>query len=403
MKDLTKLLAKINNRATSSVIRDLFKYTNKPGLISFAGGMPDPSFFPAKDIIEITKDILTNNKAQVLQYGYTEGEPAFKEELRKLLKENEGIDVTNEELMITSASQQGLDIAGRTFIDEGDTIVVSKPTYLGALQAFKAYGANMVGVESDDNGMLDMDLEKKLAQIKAAGKICKFIYLVPDFQNPSGLTIPTERRKKILEIAKKYGTIILEDSPYRKIRFEGEHQATFYSLDKGEGNVITMFTFSKTFVPGFRLGYIIGGKEIIRRFSVQKQAMDLCTSAFAQLVTAGFLKRGLIGPHVKQVVQVYAKKRDAMVKALEKYMPKGVKWTYPHGGLFLWVILPEHMDTVKMFPSAIENNVAYVVGNAFFPDGSGHNTMRLNFSYASFDEIDAGIKRLADTVKNYKA
>ncbi len=403
MKDLSKLLAKINHRATSSVIRDLFKYTSKPGLISFAGGMPDPSFFPAQDIIDITKELLTKNKNQALQYGYTEGEPVFKQELKKLLKQDENLIVTDDELMITSASQQGLDIAGRTFIDEGDTIIVSKPTYLGALQAFKAYGANMVGVESDEDGMLDTDLEKKLAQIKAEGKICKFIYLVPDFQNPSGLTIPAQRRKKILEIAKKYQTLILEDSPYRKIRFEGEHQPTFYSLDKGEGNVITMFTFSKTFVPGFRLGYIIGSKEIIKRFSVQKQAIDLCTSAFSQLVTAGFLGKGLVGPHVQKVVKVYAQKRDAMVKALEKYMPEGVKWTYPHGGLFLWVILPEHMDTVKMFPSAIENNVAYVVGNAFFHDGSGHNTMRLNFSYASFDEIDKGIKRLADTIKNYKA
>lgn len=403
MKDFTKLLAKVNSRSTASVIRELLKFTSKPGLISFGGGMPDPGAFPVKEISALMCAVVEKNPNVALQYGQTEGEPGFKQELIKLIKEDEGITVTADEIMVTSASQQALDIISKAFIDEGDTIIVGKPTYLGALQAFNTYGAAMVGVESDDYGITAESLEEELSKIQAAGKICKFIYVVPDFQNPTGTTIPTERRVKILEIAKKYNTIILEDSPYRKIRFEGEHQTTFYALDKGEGNVITMFTFSKTFVPGFRLGYIVGHKDVIRKFCVLKQAMDLCTSPVCQAVTAEFLRQGMLNPHVKKIVDIYGKKKTAMLTALKKYMPEGVTWTSPEGGLFLWVVLPKNIDTEKLFFTAIENNVAYVVGSAFYHDNSGKNTMRLNFSYAGFAEIEEGVKRLAAAIKSYKA
>ncbi len=403
MKDFTNLLAKVNHRSTASVIRELLKFTNKPGLISFAGGMPDPAAFPAQEIAKLMAQAVENDKNVALQYGQTEGEPQFKAELIKLLKEDEGIEVSADELIVTSASQQALDIVTKAFVDEGDTIIVSKPTYLGALQAFKAYGANMIGVESDDMGIIPESLEEELAKLTKEGKVCKFIYIVPDFQNPTGTTIPEDRRLKILEIAKKYNTLILEDSPYRQIRFTGKPQTTFYKLDNNQGNVITMFTFSKTFVPGFRLGYIIADKDIIRRFCVLKQAMDLCTSPVCQAVTKEFLKAGKLAPHVKKIVAIYSAKRDAMIKALHQYMPEGVTWTEPEGGLFLWVVLPKHIDAVKMFPTAIENNVAYVIGSAFFHDESGLNTMRLNFSYASFEQIEEGIKRLANAIKNYKA
>jgi 2-aminoadipate transaminase len=403
MRDFSKLLAKVNSRATASVIRELLKFTNQPGMISFAGGMPDPTAFPADEIANLMGVAVQKNKHVALQYGQTEGEPGFKEEIIKLLKRDENIDISQDELLVTSASQQALDMIAKAFIDEGDIIVVSKPTYLGALQAFVTYAANMVGVDSDDDGIIPESLEAELAKIKAAGKICKFVYIVPDFQNPTGTTIPTARRVKILEIAKKYDTLILEDSPYRKIRFEGEHQTTFYALDKGQGNVITMFTFSKTFVPGFRLGYVIGHKEIIRKFCVLKQAMDLCTSPVCQAVTSEFLKQGCLQPHVDKVVRIYSTKRDAMLKALETYMPAGVTWTRPQGGLFLWVVVPPEIDTEKMFLTAVENKVAYVIGSAFFHDNSGKNTMRLNFSYATLDQIDEGIKRLASAIKNYKA
>jgi 2-aminoadipate transaminase len=271
---------------------------------------------------------------------------------------------------------------------------------LGALQAFNSYGAEIIGVESDENGMTPQSLEEQLETLKKAGKSCKFIYLVPDFMNPTGVTIPVQRRVKMLELAKKHNILILEDSPYRHIRFEGEHQTTFYALDKGEGNVITMFTFSKTFVPGFRLGYIIGHKDLIRKFCILKQSMDLCSSPVCQSVTMEYLKAGKLQSHIKKIVDIYGKKRDAMIKALETYMPEGVTWTHPQGGLFLWVVVPQYINCTQMFPSALEQNVAYVIGSAFFYDDSGHNTMRLNFSYSTLEQIDEGIKRLAAAIKS---
>lgn len=401
MKDYSKLLAKVNGRAKASVIRELLKLTNKPGLISFAGGMPDPTAFPSQDIADFMAKICKERPGVAFQYGQTEGDPEFKKEIIKLIKLEEGIDVTDEELLITTASQQSLDIVTKALVDDGDIILVGKPTYMGALQAFNSYGADMVGVESDDEGILPESLEEVLSKIQKAGKVCKFLYLVPDFQNPAGTTLTTARRQKILDIVKKYGTLVLEDSPYRKIRFEGETQTTFYALDKGEGNVITMFTFSKTFVPGLRLGYVIAHKELLRRFVILKQSMDLCTSPVCQSLANEFLKSGKYHTHVKKIIDIYAKKRDAMLAALKKYMPQGVKWTEPEGGLFLWVTVPEYIDCTKtLFPIAIEKNVAYVIGSAFFPDNSGHNTMRLNFSFASFEEIDEGIKRLAEAIKS---
>lgn len=401
MKDFSHLLSQVNGRVTASAIRELLKVTSIPGMISFAGGLPTPEMFPAEEIGEIAKKVISSNPNKALQYGCTEGSAGLKEELIKLLKREEDIDVSQDEMLVVSASQQGLDIVSKTFVDPGDAVIVAKPTYLGALQAFETYAADMVGVESDEYGIIAESLEEKLEELKKAGRQCKFIYIVPDFQNPTGTTIPEERRVKILELAKKYGTLILEDSPYRQVRFKGEHQKTFYALDKGEGNVITMFTFSKTFVPGFRLGYVIGDKEIIRKFVILKQAMDLCTSPACQAITEEYLKQGKIEAHVAKLVKLYSKKRDAMINALQKYMPEGVSWTEPEGGLFLWVVMPENIDSEKMLETAIKNHVAYVMGSAFYPDRSGRNTMRLNFSYSSFEEIDEGIKRLAKAITEY--
>lgn len=401
MKDFSHLLSEVNKRVTASAIRELLKVIGMPGMISFAGGLPTPEMFPAEEIGEIAKQVITSNPNKALQYGCTEGAASFKEELIKLLKKDENIEVSQEEMLVVSASQQGLDIVSKAFVDPGDAVIVAKPTYLGALQAFETYGADMIGVESDDCGIIAESLEEKLEDLKKAGRQCKFIYIVPDFQNPTGTTIPEERRVKILELAKKYGTIILEDSPYRKVRFKGEHQKTFYALDKGEGNVITMFTFSKTLAPGLRLGYIIGDKEIIRKFVILKQALDLCTSPACQAIAEEYLKRGNIEKHIAEMAKLYGKKRDVMIASLRKYMPQGVSWTEPEGGLFLWVVMPENIDSEKMLETAIKNNVAYVMGSAFYPDGSGKNTMRLNFSYSSFEEIDEGIKRLAKAIKEY--
>jgi 2-aminoadipate transaminase len=401
MKNYSDLLARVNGRCKASEIRELLKLTNQPDIISFAGGLPDPFIFPVREITEISCEVMNKDARTALQYGQTEGEPAFIDEVIKLLKSDENIEITRDEILITSASQQSLDLVSKTFINEGDCVIVGKPTYLGALQAFNAYGAAMTGAQSDSYGIIPRSLEEKLAGLKENGKRCKFVYIVPDFQNPTGTTIPQERRVEILEIAKKYSALILEDSPYRKIRFSGKHQKTFFALDKGEGNVFTMFTFSKVFVPGFRLGYIIGNKDVMRKMVILKQSMDLCSSPICQLITKEYLKQGKLAPHIEKVVRIYSKKRDAMLKALKTYMPEGVSWTEPEGGLFLWLVLPEGIDAAVLLKTALANGVAYVTGSAFYHDNSGRNTMRLNFSYASFEQIDEGIKRLAKAIVNF--
>lgn len=394
-----ELFSQVVYRSKASAIRELLKVIARPDIISFAGGLPDPELFPTRDVSAIMQDVLDESPKAALQYGTTEGFLALRQELVKLLKETEGITATPDQLVMVSASQQALDMTARLFVNPGDPIITACPTYLGALQAFHVAGAHIIGAASDDYGILAEDLEAKLARLKAAGKTCKFIYLVPDFQNPTGTTIPEERRVKILEIAKKYHTFILEDSPYRQVRFEGESPRTFYALDNGQGNVITMFTFSKVFVPGFRLGFIVGPEEVIRKYVILKQAMDLCTSPILQLATYEYLRRGLLMEHIKKIIASYREKRDLMLKTLAEYMPKEVSWTRPEGGLFLWLTLPKHVNATELLPKAIENKVAYVAGVDFYPDANVFNDMRLNFSYPTKEQMVEGLKRLAQTIK----
>lgn len=398
--DYNPLFSKVVSRSKASAIRELLKIIARPEIISFAGGLPAPAIFPTQEIKDIFDTVLTNTPKEALQYGATEGQNSFKQELVRLVKEAENITVTPDQILIVSASQQALDMSARMFINPGDSIITTSPTYLGALQAFQVAGADIVGVASDENGALVEDLQAKLELLKKQGKPCKFIYLVPDFQNPSGTTIPEERRVKILELAKKYNTFILEDSPYRQVRFEGKAPRTFYELDGGQGNVMTMFTFSKIFVPGFRLGFLLGPADVIRKFVILKQAMDLCTSPILQLATGEFLRRGLLKAHLQNMVTMYRQKRDLMLKTLAECMPQGVTWTRPEGGLFLWVTLPKGMDATKLLPKAIENKVAYVAGVDFYPDGNVFNDFRLNFSYSSPEQIVEGLKRLAQTIKD---
>lgn len=394
-----ELFSQVVSRSKASAIRELLKVIARPDIISFAGGLPDPDLFPTKEITDIMHDVLTTSPKQALQYGTTEGSLCLRKELVKLLAQTEHLSVTPDNMIVVSASQQALDMTARLFINPGDSIITASPTYLGALQAFQVAGADIVGAKSDEYGVLAEDLEARLAGLQAQGKKCKFVYLVPDFQNPTGTTIPEERRLKILEIVKKYNTFILEDSPYREVRFEGTAARTFYALDEGKGNVITMFTFSKVFVPGFRLGYILGPEEIIRKYVILKQAMDLCTSPILQLAAAEYLKRGLLLAHVKQIIAVYRAKRDLMLKTLAELMPKGVSWTRPEGGLFLWLTLPKHLNATELLPKAIGNKVAFVAGVDFYPQGNVFNDMRLNFSYSTPEQIVEGLKRLAQTIK----
>ncbi len=400
--DYTSLFSKTVKRSKASAIRELLKVIAQPEIISFAGGLPSPDLFPAQEIAEMMYDIIKNNPKTSLQYGATEGQAALKKEIIPLLKQTENITVTPEQILIVSASQQALDLTARAFVNEADAIITASPTYLGALQAFQAAGADIIGAESDGNGILPQDVENKLKALQAQGRPCKFIYLVPDFQNPTGTTIPEDRRIQLLALAQKYHTFILEDSPYRQIRFEGTAPRTFYALDEGRGNVLTMFTFSKILAPGFRLGFIIGPAEVIRKFVILKQAMDLCSSSVLQLAAAKYLQAGKLPAHIQDLIVCYREKRDLMLKTLEEVMPEGTSWTRPDGGLFLWLTLPKHMDATALLPKAVEHKVAYVAGVDFYPQCNVKNDIRLNFSYSTPAQIVDGLKRLAEVIKENK-
>lgn len=384
-------------RAKRSEIRELLKLIARPEVISFAGGLPAPASFPLDKIAEITQQVIEESGPQVLQYGPTEGDPKLREELVKWAAKD-GIEVDLEQVLITNGSQQGLDLVGKIFLDVGDPIVVELPTYIGGLQAFNSYQATMYGVPQDDLGMSMDLLEEKLAELKGKGIIPKFIYVVPDFQNPSGVSMPNDRRKRLIELAIEYDTIIIEDSPYRELRFEGEQPEPIFKLDK-DGRVITLSTFSKILCPGLRLAWAFGPEEVISKMVVAKQSMDLCSPPFNQAIAATLMSQGLLHKQIDIIKELYYKKRQLMLSALEEHMPEGVSWTRPEGGLFLWVRLPEHMDAKELFEEAIANNVAYVVGSAFHCDEGGKNTMRLNFSYPSEEQIPEGVKRLATAIK----
>ena len=406
MIDVAKNIATAARRTKGSVIRELLKLTNNPDIISLAGGLPDPKLFPYDFVKEASKKVLTEKGEVALQYGPTEGLTELKEEFIKFLKKHENIDAKLENLLITTASQQALDIVGRLFIDAADPVLVELPSYMGGLQAFKSCGADFVGIKLEDDGISIEELEERLDWLKRQDEHYKFLYLVPDFQNPSGVTLSSEKRMKIVEISQKYDIAIIEDSPYRQIRFEGDQPKMIYKIDAETlktGNIISLFTFSKTFAPGLRLGVVLADEKIISKMVTLKQSLDLCTSSLNQLITSEFLKTGYFEKHVETVKKAYKSKKDVMVSALEKYMPEGVTWTKPEGGLFLWLRLPKNMNADKMFYDAVKENVAYVIGSAFHADGSGKNTMRLNFSFPTEEQIKEGIKRLASTIKKSMA
>ena len=398
VSDLQSILSDAARGMKKSAIRELLKLTKDPEIISFAGGLPAPETFPIEELVEITNEVLREDGPKALQYGSTEGDDKLRELIAELYKKM-GFDISIENVMITTASQQGLDLLAKIFINRGDKILVGLPSYLGGLQAFKAYGAELVGIEFDESGMRSDDLETKLAELKTTNDLPKFIYIIPDFQNPAGVTMPEKRRKEIIEIARKYDVLIIEDSPYKEIRFEGEHQESLYTLE-GRGQVINFGTFSKIFVPGFRIGWIIAYPEIIDKFVKAKQATDLCTSPFVQKIAAKYMEKGCFEINLNKTIQLYKEKKDIMMKAFEKYMPEGVTWTKPEGGLFLFITLPDYMDSEVLFQKAIKKKVAFVVGHAFYCNGKGRNTMRINFSYVPKELSEIGVKRLAEVIKS---
>jgi 2-aminoadipate transaminase len=385
----------------SSVIRELLKFTEQPDIISFAGGLPAPEVFPVKEFQEACNEVLSKQGAQALQYSTTEGYLP----LRQMIARHTGryaVEVTADNVLITSGSQQALDFIGRLFVNRGDYIVVESPTYLGALQAWNAYGAQYISVRMDKDGMIVDELEEALR------KGPKFIYVLPNFQNPSGSTLSLERRQKLVELADKYGVPIVEDDPYGQLRYEGEHLPSVVWLDSQyrgpngghySGNVIYLSTFSKLLAPGLRLAWVIAPPEVIRKLVMTKQAADLHTSSFNQYVAYEVAKGGFLDEHVKVIRQVYKERRDVMLEMMEEMFPPEVRWTHPQGGMFLWGMMPAEMDAAEVLKVAIERKVAFVPGAAFHANGGGKHTMRLNFSYSSPDTIREGVTRMGSLLK----
>lgn len=385
--------------AGSSAIRELLKVTSKPDVISFAGGLPSADAFPVQRFQEACEKVLREQGAHALQYGTTEGY----EPLRELIAANMaryGIKAHTENVMITSGSQQALDLIGKLFIDRGDRVLVEAPTYLGALQAFTTYGAEYMSVPVDGDGMITEALEKPLRARP------KFMYVLPNFQNPSGVTLSEGRRHQLLILADRYGIPIVEDDPYGQLRYEGEHLPPLVVIDRENlrrdngysiGNVIYLSTFSKTLAPGLRLGWIVAPPEVIAKLVQLKQAADLHTSTFIQYVGYEVARDGFLDRHVKAVRELYRERRDVMLAALAEFFPPEATWTRPHGGLFLWVTLPESCDSRILLQSALQEDVAFVPGDCFYatPGDGARRHMRLNFSSATPGQIREGVRRLS--------
>jgi len=392
--------AQRTQRMGSSAVRELLKFTELPDVISFAGGMPAPEIFPIEEIREACERVLKDFGPQSLQYGTTEGFLPLREMIARH-SARYGIDVMPDNIMITSGSQQALDLLGKILINPGDHILVESPTYLGALQAWNVYGAEYVVVEADEHGMVTDALEEALR----SGP--KFIYVLPNFQNPTGATLSLERRHRLIELADQYGVPIVEDDPYGQLRYEGDHLPSVVVLDGQfrdncqrcyRGNVIYLSTFSKILAPGLRLAWVIAPPEVIRKLVQAKQGADLHTSTFTQLVAHEVGRGGFLDRHIHTIRRIYGERRDVMLAAMDGYFPPGVEWTHPEGGLFLWGVLPEGLNSTEVFKVAVERKVAFVPGAAFYPCGGGENTMRLNFSNATPEKIREGIARLGQVL-----
>ena len=392
--------AQRTQRMGSSAIRELLKYTELPDLISFAGGLPAPDVFPVDEFNAACDRVLRDQGAVALQYSATEGYLPLREMISRH-SARYGIKITPENVLITSGSQQALDLLGKILIDPGDRILVESPTYLAAIQAWKAYGAEFITVPMDENGMNTDHLEEALR----VGP--KFIYVLPNFQNPTGETLSYERRRKLIELADQYGVPIVEDDPYGQLRYEGEHLPSIVVLDSQSrddghpcyrGNVIYLSTFSKTLAPGLRLGWVVAPPEVIGKLVQAKQGADLHTATFNQMVAYEVSHGGFLDRHIQLIRKVYGKRRELMLAAMDRYFPPEVEWTHPQGGLFLWGTLPDYMDAADVLKTCIKRKVAFVPGEPFHPTGGGKNTMRINFSNATPENIQAGIQRMGEAI-----
>ncbi len=379
-----------------SAIREILKYSSVPGMISFAAGNPSPEAFPIKDIERITQNILQNNPISALQYSITEGYGPLRDTMKKYMKEKWNSFGENDELIITSGAQQVMDLMTKAFVEKGDTIICEKPTFIGSLNAFRSYGANLVGVEIDDDGMNVDSLEKALKENKNA----KFIYTIPNFQNPSGVTMSLEKRKAIYSLAKKYGVIILEDNPYGEIRFAGEDIQTIKSLDT-DGLVVYAGSFSKVLSPGMRVGYAIGDKRIIAKLTVCKQTSDVHTTALSQMITDEFMKTVDFEKHLQKIKAIYRKKANLMMDLMDEYFKNKITYNKAEGGLFIWCKLPKQVDMMDFCTKAVKDKkVALVPGTAFLINENEEcHEFRTNYSTPTEQQLIEGMQKLGELVK----
>lgn len=375
----------------ASIIREILKFSSQPGVISFAGGLPAPELFPIDTLKKLAVKVVDTYGPAAFQYSLTRGIPQLREVIAKRATQR-GTPTKAENILITAGGQQAIELVARAFVDRGDYILTEYPTYVGALQAFNYYQARYCTAEMDNDGMLIDKVEEQLIKYKP-----KLIYTVSNFQNPTGITMSVDRRIELVKLATHYNIPIIDDNPYGDIRFEGERVPTLKSF--GGDEVIAIRTFSKIITPGLRIGWLNGPENILNQFEKVKQCTDLHTNSFCQYLIYEFVAGGYLEPHIERIIVDYRAKRDLMLKTMRETFPEGIRWTEPSGGLFLWIELPEHMSAKKLFPKAVEQKVAYVYGQPFFPDGSGANTMRLNFSNATHEGIVEGIGRLARLFK----
>lgn len=376
-----------------SPVREIFKKVDLDSIYSFAGGYPSAETFPLEDIRRTMSEVIDKYSGKAFQYGATQGVP----ELREAVASRYGVPV--ERVQITSSSQQGIDVCTRILVNPGDVVLTSNPSYLGAIQSFCSYRADIRGIAHDCRlEAFRQAYEAELRQVKAEGRKVKFLYMIPDFQNPSGESLTLEERQMLVSLAQKHDFLIVEDSPYRELRYEGSHVPTMYSLDPDR--VIHLGSFSKIFAPGFRLGWAIAHPDILDKIYVCKQSLDLCPPIFDQYVAAEFLSSGRLDENLARTVRLYKGKRDLLLSLLQEHMPEGVSWTRPEGGLFLFLTMSKGFDAVKFYDKALSAGVAYVAGEFFHPDRGGKNTIRLNFSFMSQDRMTEGVRLLADLLRS---
>ena len=378
----------------SSAVRDLFAAATRPDMISFSGGMPEIRRVPIDSVIAATSAALRDSGTEALQYGSSEGRVQIRDVVVSLMAEV-GVRVKHDSLVVTAGAQQALDLMAKIFIDPGDTIICEGPTYLGALQAFSAYQPNVVCIPMDAEGMRTDLLAEELKRLGPRG--AKFIYTIPNFQNPAGVTLTPQRRRELLDLAREYDIPVIEDDPYGRLRFEGGHALPLRALDE---DVIYLGTFSKIFAPGLRLGWVIAPRPILAKFLLAKQAADLCGSAFAQTCAERYFADTRWRKVLQDLTRAYGERRDAMVASLEEHFPAEARWTVPEGGFFVWVEMPSFLDLKSILAEAVERGVTYVPGDAFFPDGRGRNCMRLAFCYVEPEKIREGIARLAEVLED---